>query len=267
MKKLLSVILSLSMILGATSVGYAQTKVNDYDIDAYVSGIVNGTIEPKNEDPNSGLTIKVFEDEQNKSNYIIKDNLLSNKESKNEFELVDSKVILDVRKIDNSINQNGIAVENYQAIAIVNNTYKSSLTQSSTDELNDVYMYGSINYDKIITDTIDYNNGYKINSVNGKYVRSDDSQMTCKNMELRYKSYGIAYKSSGSKVGFKKNEKSRTINAPEKDGMYSLITGEPYYIEYVPASAVTGRVKYTVKRKVSSYESTGYIVLGWSLAL
>lgn len=223
-------------------------------------GLLDGTITPRNEDPNSNLVVTTSEGKKVVANKVIKDVLLEDKVSaeptNNEYTyLKNQKIVTDVHKVKTDGN-----VDTYEAIVAVQNTYATTLTQQDADETADVIVYGKISYQQIKVST-EY--AQKILTVQGKYYQTDDPQMTCRDLWMRAKYMGDRYDSSGNSLNFGSGKKDSKVTAvPVKGSWYPFSTSQPYFIEE-GSIYNAGRVYYKAVRTVSGYEADGYVSLGF----
>lgn len=260
MKKIMSVILVLIMCLGCFSFVTAKesNKINlpsTEEREALIEGILDGTIDVKNEDPDNPVTKSLLKNSSVWSSDTV---------DKQEMELYDREIITDVRKIRDATNNSNETV--YLSTIIYKDTYLVKNNQGNsmakgTDEYDfvDVSMSFNATFTKIYT-YFDINKGwkayaYKFMDGYGGWIKTNDPQMKCTKIELKCKGSGHCVTTVGGSVLIKSESKNKTVNSPQKGSLYS-ITGPQTYYYFQGVDDYTGvglRMKFCLKRTVSSY--------------
>lgn len=290
MKKHLLIILSVMLMISMNTISYASTTEGAESggnpellptDEKYIEKLVSGEIEAVNEDcdfdiSNIVVSESMCEMENIEYSLVIDGMNNLNIGENDDFDLVDSEVIVDNRKIN---SENTGMVESYCTNIIIKSTFELSnaslnnegvaapmLNQTDEDTMADVTVGAKITYDKITIQSGVY--AYKITKMYGKYISTSDPQMKCSLLQGKTRGHGasLKYKSATSSVAAGKDANTGKVtikSSPTKGTWYSYPTEQSYYYRSDDGSYNRTNIYYTVKRTTSSYTNEYYIPLGF----
>lgn len=265
MKKIIS-LLTIAVMLLTVFLMPAYATVNDIEeiqkenyIENHINDLLDGNVEPVNEDSNGNVSIALGEvetiDPLVTASYITASPTTTMEETK----LIEQSSELDVILLDEEKNE-------YLATIVVDNKYETTATGPMTshdDTKNktdcDVKVSYSAYYEIIDTGGAER---VKVIKYIGKYVQSNDPQMTCSKLRFTSKAQGLVFNSAGRYIGVGITTPDKIVNSPTKGSSNTYFTNQQGYVE-IPPGNNAGRLHYTLKRIVSSYTTTGYMAFDW----
>lgn len=244
-----------------------DNNISDIDLDLLVTGLLNGDIQPVNESEDD-LVIDIVNDSATQIDDV---DIMSLND--NDVDINTKDQIVDIRKIDDDENSD---VETYVATVIFTNEYKFNesndimpLADNIKNENDENECYGvivscSVRYEKLpLSDTsLGQMYGYKIKSVTGTYVSTNDSQMRCKSLYVMAAGAGIGYESANSNPVLSSEDPiiGPTINSPEIGRKYTTVMNQQYYYcNTVLFAANAASTYFTVARINSDFTADSYI--------